>query len=269
MVTMLAGCSASHESPTVEVCPTLVVGEASWVGIFVAPGQTEPDACVSAHVDGRRVAQTRATFEGSFAMRFAARGDQRDRPFELRLPNRAMRVVAGGDTEATIAYDPNTLPLVERPNGFVRFSGWLAPEPDATPIATAWMLNWTRGQVVELVESPELERPFEARVRGGWLDEAGVASRHASGGVGGCWWPGGGGGTVACPDDARTSGVCSEPGDCRCTGRRGCDPLDVDERSSGTPPPELSDSIPVRDDRPVPTDAGPPDGGPVADGGLM
>ena len=264
LLALTACATEAHAPGGVELCPTLRGDEADWVGIVAAPDRAEPLSCVSASIGEHRLARDRVAAPGSFALRFRVPAELRDRPITLRVGPETLEVMPPGDAEATIAYEPHSLPLVERPAGRVRFEGRLDSEPDATPIAAAWMVNWTTGWV-EPIEAPRLDEPFSASVPGRRGHEAAVLSRHRSGGAGGCWWPSGGGGIAACSDEDRRAGLCEPPSVIApCTGGRGCEPLPVDERPAPDDDAELDREIPVGDDRPGPVDGGPA----LTDGGF-
>lgn len=261
----VAGCADEEAAPVVHVvsCPTLFGDGEDYVGIVAPTGGVEPFACVEASFAGRVVGVARATADGSFAIRLRRPAELRARPVELAIDGYVVHVTPEGDAEATVAYEPSTLPLVERPAGRVMFLGHLASVDGGTPVSEAWLVNWSSGAVSPIDPSPRLDEPFFTDVAGRAGDEAAPVSRHESGGAGGCWWPLGGGGAAACKDEDVAAGRCRRGAGAGCTTRRGCEPLAVEERG---PPPmsnELPWTIPVEDDR-----TGPEDAGPREDGGF-
>lgn len=269
---LLAGCAPAHSAPTDLVCCPLLrvrgpAGEVTYGGL-AGLARYGPDTCIELFHDSTRLAHTHTTVGGQFALQFAHRGVLHGATLELRATppgesTERIGVVLTEDSGALISYRSDTTPLVASGSRLL-FRGTLDGAP-FDPILSAWMINWTTGNVQPIVPTPVTDRAFEAVVVGGPLDYASPASLH-EGVAGGCWWPRGRGGRAP---------VCTlemfEDDTCRgtlppCTTPRGCEPIDVDERTSGTRPPETDETIvtrppPVRDggvDAPVP-DAPPAD----------
>lgn len=169
------------------------------------------------------------------------------------------------DTAATIEYEADTTPLLAFEDGRLEFTGSLHAAPAAAPIDDVWFVNWSNGAVAEVYPTPEFDTTFGASVIGSPGHAAAVVSVHGANQArtGGCWWPMGGGGFAPhCTAESILGGTCVSFGSGTCAGR-GCDLLDVDERRSSAPPPELPDTIPVTWPDGGPPDAGTPDAGPT------
>ena len=262
-----AGCAESHlAQERIVLCPATVSEGFAWSGVIGLPGAATPNACLSVYADDRRVGSARATAEGSFAFAFPTRGDPAGRRFRLVLGEEALPLSITSGTAARIDYDPGTTPLTAE-RGWMSFDGRLTSTPDSSPIREAWMLNWSEARSAPIEPTPSLDRDFMARVIGERQDRGTVVSRHEHGEAGGCWWPGGGGGWARCSEASREAGLCGGGGPPPpCTTPRGCEEIEVEERSSGAPrEPEQSFEVPVGEDGgPPEPDAGPP---PLPDGG--
>lgn len=260
------GCADARTiEPPVAYCPVLERDGFRWNGVLGMPGAARPGACVSVYRGTRRVAVGNAGPRGAFALQFVGGGPRLGRSsgnHTLEIAGERFVLEDAEPPEAVIGYEPNSLPLVERPRGVVLFEGELESTSRATTITRAWMYAVDEGVVEELVPPPTLDSPFEARISGGRGHHASVASEHESGGAGGCWWPGGGAGITRCSDEVRARTGCvgeSAP----CEGLRGCAIIEVEERRSGAPDPEQMRRIEAQDPRPTPPDAGTRDAEPT------
>ncbi|MDQ3036654.1 MAG: hypothetical protein M3Y87_29955 [Myxococcota bacterium] len=283
LATSLAGCARSRVLPPgVRACPILVRDEGTEVvsyGALVARDATlVPGSCVEVFVDGERASRTRVTAERTFAIQFAVSGDLRGRVVELRVEDELGR--EGGQrypielpesTQAELAFEPSTTPVVAI-GGELRVTARLDETEGARPIGSAWLINWAHGTVATVEPAPVSGETFTATIPGARGDCVAVISGHAFGdtsSAGGCWWPSGGAGCAPqCTEEEIAAGLCPAPGEPRpCTGRRGCVPLEVNERRSTAPPPERVHVIPTgRPD--AGTDGGPGDAGMPLDAGL-
>ncbi len=275
LIVATTACAESRIVPEgVRQCPLLVVGEGadtvSYGGIAGRSDAFKPGACVEVYVDDVRIAKTKVTSSGTFAVQFQVPGDARSRRLELRLDdvagdtNERYSLAFPDETAATIEYEPDTTPLLAYAGGRLDFTGSLRASPDALPIDDVWFVNWSNGAVAEVRPTPQFDIPFSASVSGSPGHAAAVVSAHGANqaSTGGCWWPMGGGGFAPrCTAESILAGTCVSFGSGTCTGR-GCDVLDVDERRSSAPPPELPGTIPVTWPDGGPPDAGPPDAGP-------
>lgn len=262
-----AACADSRSpAPPLAYCPSLVDANGfEWHGVIGLPGAGEPGSCVAIYRGEARVAVGNVGPTGGFAMRFQGGGPRlsgSDASLELEIGGERFPLDVTGATEATIAYEPASLPLVERPLRTLLFTGELESTELATPITAVWMFKWKNGVVGIVPGPPRLDTSFVASISGEWDEEASLVSEHDSGGAGGCWWPRGGGGFAACPDEVRARTGCRVP-TVPCMGRRGCEPIEVEERRSGASGPEQMRGIEVHDDRPGPSDAGPSDAEPT------
>jgi hypothetical protein len=270
---LVAGCSPLPDG--VRQGPLLVVGagrsQASYGALAGSSQDFVPGACVEVYADGQRVGRTVVTPDQTFALQFPMRGDARDKDLELRLDDLSGEQRYGLDlptrSEAHIAYEEGTTPLVARASGLLEFTGWLDPTSRGSEIASVWMVNWSSGAVAGAAPTPPVGEEFTANVPGGRGECASPFSTHGrtEEAVGGVWWPKGGGGCAPpCTQEELLAGTCvSWTGGGWCTGGRGCAILDVDERVSGAPPAELPDEIRTGLPDAGPPDAGPPDLGPV------
>lgn len=256
--------------PGVVPCPPLVHGygasAVSYGGLAGSSDQYVAGSCVEVFVDGVRVALT-YVWARSFAVQWVAPGDLRDATVIVRFSE--LRDRAGPQeltlrmpavSQAEIGYEPVTLPVFAD-LGRATFEGWLTPTPHSEgSITSVLLVNWSTGSVAAAAPVPDFLVPFTARVSGRPGDLVSPLSVHGDSaglrvhGYGGCWWPRGGGCRAECSDELLASGACDPV---PCTGGRGCTVIGVDERHSGTPPPELAQSIPVGR-RPPPPDTGPP-----------
>lgn len=262
LLLLLACCSA--EEPPFALCPTLKRPFGSFSGVLLPPGSAEPGACVTVLVDGERAGRGRVTDDGSLAIQIASRQDLDEARLQIQLPTRTFDAVGAGPSEALIRYEAWVLPTSIDGGGRVSLSVTLASTDGSTPIEGVWLVDWSKDRVAPMRSVPVLDEPFTTTTDGTFGDRVAPASRHVSGGAGGCWWPAGGGGIVRCSDAAFVSGRCTHDGP-TCTPGRGCTPIAVGERASRLGSPERSDEhIPVgpMPDAGRPFDAGVLEGGP-------
>jgi hypothetical protein len=278
--TVLGSCELG---PPVRACPALVVGEWTWFGVIGPPGSAQPGEIVRLYHPGDEEwgDAWRATPSGSFALRAAGRVGARGSPTAVLVleGSGARYTVRPRPSEATIEYAPGSRPVMQTGPNEMTFTGWLSPTRATTPIAGAWVADWTTGEV-EWIEHPILGVPFSVSMRGGQHHCMTIYTEHVDDGTGGAWWPHGGGCLCHhCTLADEEAGTCHEyplPQDpygphmaCGCNPTPDSDPshpprepLPVDERHDpppapprgGPPPPERGDDIPAAE----PSDAGPP-----------
>jgi hypothetical protein len=244
------GCAPTHTAPDGVICCPLVhmrggAGTVTYGGI-AGLGRFERDTCLELFHDGTRLAHTDAIEGGQFALQFVIPGRLDALTLELHAtpagrPTERLGVSLTAESGARITYVRGTTPLVATDSGRLRFRGTLDGAPFERILA-AWVINWTTGNVEPIVPPPETDVAFDAFVPGGPFDYAAPASLH-DGRAGGCWWPRGGGGRAPpCTIEMLEAGTCFgvvPP----CTTPRGCEPIDVDERTSDTPDPRTDDTI--------------------------
>ncbi len=271
----LGGCPSRVPPTEIRTCPLLVVrgsgGPITYGGV-ASVGGFRAGSCIEVFHGEERVARTFVGPSGSFAVQFVIEGEANG-AFSLRASDEDRgtdeRVALTFDrvTQAEISYPANTTPLIARADGTLEFNGSLEPGMGAL-LESAWMVNWSSGQVQSVGRDVRLSTEFTATVPGGPGNCASVICRHTSG-VGGCWWPRGGGGCAPlCTEEDYRAGTCTVGEPVACAGRRGCEVLDVEERISDAPPPETARVIPVLPPPPDPPDAGRPDA-PLPDEGVM
>ncbi len=289
LVLVVAGASllACEVGTPVRACPSLVVGEWTWFGVIGPPGSAQPGEWVRLYHPGdEEYGDTWfATPTGSFALRAAGRtrrGEQPEAVLELVRSGVRYRV-RPGPSEALIEYAAGSRPVMQTGPAEMTFTGWLSSERASTPIAGAWVVDWTTGEVDWIDPPPSFGTPFSVTMPGGLHHCLTIYTEHRDDGTGGCWWPRGGGCLChRCTVAEERAGTCHEEPPqssvgphfpCGCNSMPPADPshpprepLPVDERHDPPPPPHSSpprgppdpdrgDDIPVGAPPPIPEDA--------------
>lgn len=257
------GCAPSHAAPAgIICCPLLRVhgprGDVTY-GAIASLDRFARDTCIELYLGDERIAHEHATFEGTFALQFVVPGRIDGRDLDLRTTSAEgvtehLSLSLTEETGALIDYPEGTTPLIVFDRR-LRFRGSLEGDT-SDPASEAWMVNWTTGAVAPIVPAPAPSADFEATVAGSRGHCASPASLHA-GRAGGCWWPMGGGGCAPyCILEEYEAGMCPPAfGGGSCPSGRGCTIIDVDERRSGSPPPETDHAVVT--EPPPPRDGGP------------
>jgi hypothetical protein len=268
---LVAGCETTTDR--IIPCPVIRMPNVGY-GALVGTGSFAPGACIEVFDEGRRLAHTNVSQEGTFAIQFASGGFPDD-AIQLRITGAGSRAVeytvrVNDRLHAAVIYEPGSSPLVANESGQVRIQGTLVDPVEAAPfslepfssepITTAWVTNWRTGLVGRMTPQPQLGAPFEAYAPGAPHDPIGPITRHGdvANAIGGCYWPEGAGYAFGCTQESVNLGTCGVGEGSGCARRRGCEPLLVEEPERPAPfnqGPPIPEGPP---DRVIP-DAGPPD----------
>jgi len=267
----IAACESTTER--IVPCPVARGGDVTY-GALVGTSAFPPGSCIEVFDEGRRLSHTNASSSGTFAIQFIE-GRMRDDAIQLRVTAPGLRAVEynvriNDRQNAEVTFEPGSAPIVARESGQVRLQGTLVDPIEVArrmsftspPISAAWVTNWRSGEVVPMEPVPVLGVAFDNTSASGYPgDPIAPVTRHgAPSETGACYWPSGGGFAFPCTQEQVDQGRCagvSGP----CTGRRGCEPLRVEEPERPAP---FNNGVPIPQGPPTmnPYDAGPPDAGP-------